>query len=581
MSSKKKKRKTGLSPQQKEQNKHVKLIRGVMENMGFTRIPGVDQKQFSFMDRQGELDDAFYYENILVLLEYTVQNPPHDHFIKKTLLFSRINENKENFIKFIKQETALKGLANGLAKIEEKYSVPEIQIRIIYASKYDLPDESKKLSSDVYFFDYGIVKYFEIIARAIKKTAIYEFLDFINIAHKKLGENIKKSSVGDTEEFFAEILPETKSCNIDGIKIVTFYINAISLLKRAYVLRNDSWRNEENVKLFQRLLIPRKIKKMREYLTKEQRVFVNNIIATLSSDDIKLHSQKGEFLEINDDGKIANVDTETTPAKISIAAKSNVIGIIDGQHRVFAYHEGNDVHENTIKKLRDSQNLLVTGIVLPKIWPTDKKIRFQAKLFLEINANQQGAHSELKQSIDSILNPASATSISKHIIEKLNESGPLKEQFALRLSDEHKIKTASIISFALNILVRPGNQQGFWGVWDSDKKSDLLLDEVPVETLNNYKEFCISKIRDFLIAIKDNISKEKWQISTRKSDGILNVTTINGWLHCIRQLIEYKNIDNVDSYRNKLKGIDSFNFKQYKSSQYNKLGKDLYKSFWG
>ena len=261
MSSKKKKRTTGLSPQQKEQNKHVKLIRGVMENMGFTRIPGVDQKQFSFMDRQGELDDAFYYENILVLLEYTVQNPPHDHFIKKTLLFSRINENKENFIKFIKQETALQGLANGLAKIEEKYSVPEIQIRIIYASKYDLPDESKKLSSDVYFFDFGIVKYFEIIARAIKKTAIYEFLDFINIAHKKLGENIKKSSVVDTEEYFVEILPETKSCNIDGIKIVTFYINAISLLKRAYVLRNDSWRNEENVKLFQRLLIPRKIKK--------------------------------------------------------------------------------------------------------------------------------------------------------------------------------------------------------------------------------------------------------------------------------------------------------------------------------
>ena len=49
MSSKKKKRKTWLSPQQKEQNKHVKLIRGVMENMGFTRIPGVDQKQFSFI----------------------------------------------------------------------------------------------------------------------------------------------------------------------------------------------------------------------------------------------------------------------------------------------------------------------------------------------------------------------------------------------------------------------------------------------------------------------------------------------------------------------------------------------------
>ena len=95
MNLKKKKRKTALSPQQKEQNKHVKLVRGVMENIGFTRIPGVDQKQFSFMDRQGELDDAFYYENILVLLEYTVQNPPHEHFIKKTLLFSLNLSNKK------------------------------------------------------------------------------------------------------------------------------------------------------------------------------------------------------------------------------------------------------------------------------------------------------------------------------------------------------------------------------------------------------------------------------------------------------------------------------------------------------
>ncbi len=575
------KKKALQSLQKKEKAKHIRLIRTVLDNIGFTRIPDIDNKEFSFKDRKGELDDAFFYENILMLMEYTTEAHPGDHLKKKLILFQRINDNHINFLKFAKQELKLKSLASGIAKMEEKYTLQEIQIRILYASRFDLNVDDKKLAPNVCFFDYAIVKYFEIIAKAIKKSTIYEFLDFIKVPSDKAGEEIKNSTDTASQKYISEILPESKSRMVEGVKIVTFYIDAISLLKRSYVLRNDSWHNEENVELYQRLLIAQKIKKMRKYLADKQGVFVNNIIVALSSDDINLEDRNGKLMEISDDGTIKDIAAKTVPAKISIENKPNIIGIIDGQHRVFAYHEGNDVYEKRISELRKNQNLLVSGILLPKNWSPEKKIQFQAELFLEINSNQQGAKSELKQCIDSILHSSSATSISRHIIEKLNQSGPLAHMFAMKLSDEHKIKTASIVSFALNLLVRLSNPEGLWSIWDSEHKEELLKDEFNGILLNEYQEFCTNKIRDFLIAIKDKLPKEKWQVSAPKSEGILNVTTINGMLNCIRELITHHKTSDLATYRKKLEHISDFNFKAYKSSQYRKMGRSLYETFWG
>lgn len=577
----KKKKKAPQSLKDKEKAKHIKLVRTVLENIGFSRIAGVDHKNFTFMDREGELDDAFFYENILLLLEYTTESPPGDHLKKKLILFQRINDNKIDFLKFIKQEPVLHSLITAIASMEEKYTLQGIQIRIVYISRYELNNEDKKLAPYVCYFDYEIVKYFEIIAKAIKKSTRYEFFNFLQVPYNKIGDEINNSAEVEQRTFIGEILPESKSFNIEGIKIVTFYIDAISLLERAYVMRNDSWHNEENIELFQRLLIPKKIRQMREYLVKKQGVFVNNIVVALSSDDIKLEDQEGNLLEINDDGTIKNVLVKTVPAKITIVNKPNIIGIIDGQHRVFAYHEGNDIFEEKISRLRRSQNLLVSGILLPKKWSLKEKLRFQATLFLEINTNQQGADSQLKQSIDSMLSPYSSTSISKHIIEKLNQSGPLANMFAMKLSDEHKIKTASIVSFALNILVRPNNQDGLWHIWGADRKDELLKDVVDDNLLKEYQDFCVEKIRDFLIAVKDSLSTEQWNFASPNSQGILNVTSINGMLNCIRELIAHDKVSDVAIYRKKLEHLSTFNFKEYKSSQYKKLGVALYNQFWG
>ena len=56
--------------------------------------------------------------------------------------------------------------------------------------------------------------------------------------------------------------------------------------------------------------------------------------------------------------------------------------------------------------------------------------------------------------------------------------------------------------------------------------------------------------------------------------------TINGLLNCIRDLIVNNAVSDIPTYEKKLEHISDFNFKEYKSSQYRKMGHDLYNAFW-
>jgi len=565
------------SPQDIEQQKHINMIRMIFSHMGFAIVPGIERKNFTFQGIRSEFDDIFYLENVIIIMEYTVSSETGTHLKGKLPIYGEISEKHSDFLKFMESNEEFKSLKSILNDtILRKYSRKEIQLRILYASKETISPEHKKLApSNVHFFDYSIVKYFSIISKVARKSTRYEFLDFANIQYNQFGDNIKKSATETRDDFVGHILPEDRS--YFTYKIVTFYIDAQSLLKRAYVLRNDSWRNVENIELYQRLLIPKKIKQMRQYLAQQKRVFINNIIVTISADDITLYDKDKNILPMEDDGEIAQLDSKGIPVQISISNKANIIGIIDGQHRIFAYHEGDDAHEDSIAKLRIDQNLLVTGIILPKNTQKDENLMFQAQLFLEINATQQGASSKLKQTIDSILSPASATSISKYLINKLNESGPLRDKFEITISDEHKIKTSSIVSFALNLLVRPYSKESLWAKWDDQDKDKILVNDKPdMKKLLEYKTFCERVLTDFFSSISKAIIQKKWQISTRKNDGILNVTVINGFINFLRDIVAENQHDKIKTYTDQFAKLNKFEFDKYKSSQYRKMGKDLY-----
>ncbi|MDQ6756880.1 MAG: DGQHR domain-containing protein [Bacteroidota bacterium] len=573
----KSKKKGKLTEQDKEQNLQQKEVRNLMENMGFSRAPSIDGKEFVYDGRTSELDDIFYYENIVVITEYTV-GTAGTHLLKKKIIYDKINENPSEFIKFLLNDKKFKSFTTVYNKsVLSKYTLNQLQIRIVYASKQSLSKEHKGLTKSVYYFDYSIIKYFESISKVIKKSSKHEFFDFLQIEFSNVADNVLLTSKSRVDDFSGHILPEEHSSFAEGYKLVSFYIDAESLIRRAFVLRRDGWRNKNNIGLYQRMFVAKKIKSMRKYLNDKKRVFVNNIIVTLPVDKIKLFDDKERELEIDEKGnfKISG-KTQVMPAVIKIENKSNIIGIIDGQHRSYAYHEGDDIYEPEIAKLRVVQNLLVTGILYPKNEVDEKRIKFEAQLFLEINSNQAGASSQLKQEIEFIMNPFSTVAISKHILKQLNESGPLATMFEEYWYEKSKLKTASIISFGLKPLVKFEGNDTLFRIWDNASKANLKNNKANYKLLNEYKDYCTDEVRNIFIGLRMNIDKEDWKMNRKNYKSILSVTTVNGIINCLRILVENNNTGDVDFYKDKFQKIKGFDFKNYKSSQYRKMGQDIY-----
>jgi DGQHR domain-containing protein len=576
---KKRKKKKKGNPETKEQKLQKKEIRNLMANIGFSALPQIDGTHFKFDERTSELDDIFVFENIVVLAEYTTDVKPGDHLKNKKIIYDKINSNPKDFINFFLKEKGFRKASSFLNKsILKKYTVNQLQVRTLYASRQTITQDHKVLVKNVVYFDYAIVKYFESVSKIIKISAKHEFFNFLDIENSKIGENILQTSKKSDDEFSGHILPEEHSSFSEGYKLVSFYIDANSLLRRAYVLRRDGWRNKDNIALYQRMFLPKKIKSMRKYLHEEGRVFINNIIVTLPVDKIKLSDEKKNELKLDNKGQFIGEKgkTNVTPATITIEDNTNIIGIIDGQHRCYAYHEGNDIYEKTIEKLRKIQNLLITGILYPKQEPDAKRLKFEAQLFLEINSTQAGASSQLKQEIEFMMNPFSTIAISKHIINQLNQSGPLSGLFEEFWFEKSKLKTASIISFALKPLVKFEGNDTLFKIWKGKNKKNLSTTKDDYVVLSKYKEFCTTQVRDVFIGLRQNIDINNWKIDRSDPNAMLTVTTINGIINCLRLLIQNNNAGDINYYKNGFAKIIRFNFKNYKSSQYRKMGEDIY-----
>lgn len=582
---KKKKKVVKLTEVEKEQRLQVREISTLLKNIGFNKVPYIDGKHFIYDGRKTEMDDIYHYENIILITEYTIGNPK-EHLLMKNYFYSKILENKRAFLDFLLTEDKLKSFKQYYTdNIENKYTKNEIQIRIVYCSKQNISEEHKQLTNDITFFDYHIVKYFESVAKVIKKSSKYEFLDFLNIPFSMAGKNIKNSSNSNTQKFSGHILPEEKSSFKEGYKIVSFYIDASSLLKRSYVLRQNGWKQIDNVGHYQRMLLQRKISSMRKYLTDKNRVFINNIITSIATDKIKLYDKDSQLLSIDSAGQFTNSDmVNVTPAYIEINDETNIIGLIDGQHRTFAYHEGDDVYETTISKMRDIQNLLVTGILFPHNESIAKRLKFEANLFMEINSNQSNASSQLKQEIELMINPMSSVAISKRVIEGLNKSGPLNNLIEQYWYEKNKLKTASIVSYGLRPLLKiedVKSKDSIFSLWTHIDKNKLKIkDNEEYDLLKEYIDFSIEKIRDLMIAFKDILDDDKWKSGNKLfPNGILSVTFVNGVLNILRLSIENNKTSDINTYKLKLKNINSFDFKKFKSSQYRKMGEDLFNQY--
>lgn len=553
-------RKGIITPEAKARRAHTKEIRNIFIQGGFTRVTGiVDGRTIKFNEADCELDDIFIYENIIIIGEYTTINEVSTHLKKKKVIFDEILNNKSMFIKFLSDT-----YPDFKEKTIGKYHVDQFKIKLLYASKKKIETSTKSLIKDICYLDYPIVKYFTYIVDAIKVSARYEILSFLGLK----SEEVKgRPDIGGTNKYNGSILPEAHSNFDKGFKVLSFYVDPAALLQRAYVLRKDSWEN--NRTLYQRMIGKSKIQSIREHLRDKKRVFINNIIVTLPWNTRILNDQEDT---IN-----FSALTETLPVKISLPNDFHTIGIIDGQHRIYSYHEGG-TKDNEIKELRNRQNLLVTGIVYPRDLSDIDKTKFEANLFLEINSTQTNAKSDIKQEIGVLLKPFSPTSIGKQVLNRINDEGPLFDQFERYFYDKNKIKTTSIISYGLMPIVKLGGKDSFYYIWD-DPEKEKLLDENDTEILNRYIDFSAKEINKFLIAVKKSLPHDKWTPDKKIKGRLLTTTLINGFIICLRILIENRSLGSIEFYEERLKRLSDFDFSKYHSSHYGKMGQSLYEDF--
>lgn len=571
--SSKKKPKKVISPQEIQQRKQKLSVRALFSKLGFSRVK-TDGKEFKFKGRTGEFDDAFVYQNILVMAEYTVGTSVAEHIAKKSLLYNKINSAEAEWIEFA--EATYPDLEKYTSALDFDYE--DYRVFICYFSTTSVSDEYEDALDKIRFLNGTKLRYFRSLVHAIQISARHEFFSYLGLEHSEIGDNVKSTNVS-SKTFSAQLLPSKFSSFPPGFKVVSFYADPETLLLMAYVLRRDSWRDPEG--MYQRVIQRGRMNQMRKYLTTEQRVFVNNLIVTLPSDVVLNDpSSSGKNLDHKSLMSVRNVN-------LVIPSRYNSVGIVDGQHRIFCYHEGADKYEALIKPLRGRQNLLATGIVYPDSYNEIEKRRFEAKLFLEINDKQKRTGSDLKHSIEVILNPYSTISIAKSVINKLNASGPLKGMLQTNYFDPpNLIRTTSIVSYGLRPLLKLDGDESLFSAWGNSQKKKLKElqrarqdDDTVDPILGQYITYAAREINDLLIGAKRSDDFSRWVLTDKAADRHLTPTIINGFTVCLRLLIQNSQRGDAAYYQKKFAGLSAFSFKKYKSSGWGLLGRDLYKKF--
>jgi len=527
--------------------------------VGFKRIAALSDKEFTFENQTSDFDDVYVYENVVILAEYTTSQKSNvgSHLKNKKIVYDKIVNNPIGFIDHLKSEFPAS------AEQFPKYHQSKIIVKILYCSRFDFEAHHRENVSNISYLNYAELRYFVSVVGAIRRSARFEFLHFLNVDIRQVGINGSVDISSSSKDYHGSILPEAHSNFDNGYKVVSFYADPDILLKTSYVLRADGWRDSLNV--YQRMISRAKVEGIRAYLKKERRVFINNIIVTLPS-DVKP-------LDENDNTIDAKTLNDTAPVRIKLPTKPNSVGLIDGQHRVFAYYES-DSDDPDIANLRKQQNLLVTGIIYPHGMSPIAREKFEARLFLEINSNQTSANSTLKQAIGMVLDPFSNESIAARTLAGLARTGPLAGHIQQHFYDSDKLRTTSIVSYGLKPLVKLKGDDTIFKIWDHKDKNQVLQGTND-EALDDYVQFSVSLINIVLAAIRRNVGSDRWVTDKKKEGHVLTTTYINSFLIILRTLI-IKNLPlTPDSLAKAFEGIGEFNFVKYKSSQYNAMAEDI------
>jgi len=536
-------------------------IHTIFTGAGFSYVPTNDH-EIKIGNRTVEIDALFIYKNIWLLCEDTIgtQNK-RDHIRTKNESAKEIKNNIESLV------TELLKLFPEKECLLSQYETSRIKLYYLYIPKdeIDIQEDDKKLFSNLIFVQPKTLNYFKWIVSCIKNTARNEVFRFLNIQTEDIGQIVSSS---DNTGITAPIIyPDSFTGINNNVRVVSFMMTADDLMNTCYVLRKDNW--SDSILLYQRLINKSKIQKIREFLDSEKVTFYNNIIVTLP-DDVRFKNPSGDYKKITD------IKTFETGYQLILPKKLNSICVIDGQHRIFAHYDSGteSEQEKRIRALRKKLHLLVTGLVFPNEMGKEERIQMESKIFLDINSNAKPVSQNILLQIKRIQNPIADESIAQYVIEKLNSHGIFKGLLQISSLDGGKIKTASIVRFALRYLVTitpSEGKQSLFTYWNGDKKALSVQKQSAIE---EYVDYCDGVLRNYFGAVKNNF-KEQWNDDNSK---LLSVISINGFIIAMTRQLKINGLRDFMFYNqvfSKWHYDFSKNSFEYTSSQYRKFSTEI------
>jgi DGQHR domain-containing protein len=458
--------------------------------------------------------------------------------------------------------------------IISKHDVDRIKIFSLYISRNEikLGDHEHILFGNLIFVQPKTLDYFQWIVGCIKLSAKNEVFRFLKLKSSDVGTLSNKSN--NTSLAAPIIYPKGITGLSNKVRVVSFMMSAEDLLSTCFVLRKDNW--EDSIWLYQRLIDKKNINKIRGFLEMKGQAFYNNIIVALP-DNAYILDASGQPKGIEEVG-----DFEGN-CELVLPKEMNSICVIDGQHRIFAHYEsGSDSkQERTIAKLRKQLHLLVTGLVFPKDMRLEERAHIQSEIFLDINSNAKPVPPNVLLQIKRIQNPIADESIAQLVIEQLNKEGIFKDLLQVSSLETGKIKTASIVRFALRnlVTVNPADEKvSLFNYWDGNKDSLLSINE---KVLQDYIIFCSKTLRNYFGAVKKRFERQ-WR--SGEDSKLLSVIAINGFIIALTRQLKTNGVQDFDFYDQKFEDW-SISFSKddfpYTSSQYRKFSNQILEDVFG
>ena len=542
-----------------------------IEGLGFPIVDMNFLKERSRAKRkeatEAELDLFAYYGKVIWLIEWTtekgIKTYDFDNFVRKIEILNEKKSNLRELINRIEQ------------KFGEKIPFNEAEIRVIglYVNPTLTETQAKTLEqrllprhrSLIYLWDGDTFEYFRVVCNTIRRFSKYELFTYFNI-NPELVFNAKDLEGRRGAPPYPAIKIER---GVFGYPTYTFKIAPLLLLERCYVLRNEGWRSDS----FQRMVLPKKLANIREYILRTRNTsFANNIIISPSPE-----INANEIVEETKGGQVY----------IHIPFQFSSFCIVDGQHRLLAFtqdfygqHDPKEKdRDKLLRKLSEESEIIVT---LVKFSGNKEEIlRKQATLFKDINSTQTKVKTDFIYNLLEIIEPLHPESLGNKVIKYLNnkEDGVLKDKFEIKSLPSYKgrIKRASIVRWGLADLV--------------DIKKHFLYpiapqnikDKLKQGIINSYVKFCGDKLEKYFRCIKrvfeQKYKEDVWDHWRKCGYMILSTSAIVGFLRLYRHFIKNDIIDNRKQIEKRLKAI-KVDFKKenyrYTSSQWAKLEEAMF-----